>query len=65
MKRKRSASPERRRSMPEIDLNDDRRSGGPSMPKISRRFSRRGCAQLFGQVLLLVAIVGSVIVGLR
>lgn len=65
MKRKRVERPERRRSIPEIDLNDDQRTRGPSIPNISRRLSRRGCAQLFGQILALVAVLTAAVVGLR
>lgn len=43
MKRKRQERPERRRPMPEIDLNEsaDRRPGGMDRP---------GFAQMFGQI---------------
>lgn len=43
MKRKRAERPERRRPMPEIDLNEaaDRRQGGLDKP---------GLAQVFGQI---------------
>ena len=48
--------------MPEIDLNDERKPRVPAMPTISRR----GCAQLFGQLLVMVAVlVAAAIVGLR
>lgn len=61
MKRKRPERPERRRTMPEIDLIDEGKAKAPGIPRISRR----GCAQLFGQVLFLVAAVAISVVGLR
>jgi hypothetical protein len=47
--------------MPEIDLIDESK---PRAPGISR-ISRRGCAQLFGQVLTLVALVAAGYLGLH
>ncbi len=63
MKRKRPQRAERRRSMPEIDLIEERKPKVPAIPTISRR----GCAQLFGQVLVLVLLVagGAVLAGVR
>ena len=46
--------------MPEIDLIDEKKGRAP-LPRISRR----GCAQLFGQVLMLVGIFGFALEGLR
>jgi hypothetical protein len=49
--------------MPEIDLIEERKPKVPAIPTISRR----GCAQLFGQVLVLVLLVagGAVLAGVR
>ena len=61
MKRKRPENVERRRAMPEIDLIDEKKPRTPGIPAISRR----GCAQLFGQILGLLAIGGIALLGPR
>jgi hypothetical protein len=61
MKRKRNDRIERRRTMAEIDLMHEDKPRTPHLP----RMSRRGCAQLFGQVLIVVVVlVGAVHLGL-
>jgi hypothetical protein len=61
MKRRRTNRVERRRTMPEIDLLDEGKSKVPSIPRISRR----GCARLFGQLLVFGGLIGALYLKLR